>query len=91
MTEKLASLWRLAELAHPERPLARGFARVTGDDGRTLATAAAASAVPHLRLRFADGEVGAVPDGAAGVEAAKPSAYRGSKPAAVRQPGLFDD
>ena len=31
--ERLASLWRLAELAHPERPLKRGFTRVT-DRGR---------------------------------------------------------
>ncbi|QIK96807.1 exodeoxyribonuclease VII large subunit [Sphingomonas sp. HDW15A] len=91
MREKLAGLWRLAELAHPERPLARGFARVTADDGSTLMTAAAAGAVPHLRLRFADGEVGAVPDGARGVETGPASSYRSRKPAAVRQPGLFDD
>ena len=89
--ERLHGLWRLAELAHPEKPLQRGFARVTADDGTTLSTAAAAGRVPHLRLRFADGELGAVPDGASGVEARPPSSYRARKPAAVRQPGLFDD
>lgn len=89
--EKLSHLWRLAELAHPERPLARGFARVTGEDGMTLTTAAAAALRSHLRLRFADGEIGAVPDAAHGVEAKPASSYRSRKPPAVRQPGLFDD
>jgi len=89
--EKLSGLWRLAELAHPDRPLARGFARITADDGSTLTTAKAAGRMAHLRLRFADGELGAVPDGAAGVEAKPPSSYRSRKPAPARQPGLFDD
>ena len=34
--ERLASLWRLAELAHPDRPLKRGFARVTDSAGKTI-------------------------------------------------------
>ena len=32
--DQLASLWRLAELAHPDRPLKRGFARITDRAGR---------------------------------------------------------
>jgi len=91
LNERLSSLWRLAELAHPERPLARGFARVTADDGTTLTTASSTAGRSHLRLRFADGEIGAVPDGAPGVEAKVASSYRRANPAAVRQPGLFDD
>jgi exodeoxyribonuclease VII large subunit len=90
--ERLASLWRLAGLAHPERPLSRGFARVTDDEGRTLMTAAAAGGCAHLELRFADGSVGAIPDSAAGIEPRKASAYRRPRQQpAQRQPGLFDE
>ena len=63
--EKLASLWRLAELAHPERPLQRGFVRVTDRAGRTLIHAADARAAGAIDLRFADGRVAAhIGDGA---------------------------
>ena len=89
--ERLASLWRLAELAHPERPLARGFARVTDDSGHTLQSADTASRCSHLSLRFADGTVGAVPDAKRGIEPRKPSAYRRASQPAASQPGLFDD
>ena len=64
--ERLASLWRLAELAHPERPLQRGFVRVTDRAGKTLVHAAAARAAGAIDLHFADGRVAAqVGDGAA--------------------------
>src|SRR5438445_2578068 len=36
LSEQLSALWKIAELAHPERPLSRGFARVTDRDGKTL-------------------------------------------------------
>ena len=62
-SEGLAALWRLAELAHPERPLQRGFVRVTARDGRTLIHAADARAAAALTLRFADGEVAATVNG----------------------------
>ncbi len=58
--ERLASMWRLAELAHPERPLQRGFARVTNSAGKTISRAADAIAERMLTLHFADGKVGAV-------------------------------
>lgn len=89
--ERLAGLWRLAELAHPERPLSRGFARITDDEGRTLLTAAAAGSRSHITLRFADGALGAVPDGRGGIERPRTSAYRRLRPPATGQPGLFDD
>ena len=54
-SEKLASLWRLAELAHPERPLQRGFVRVTDRRGGTLTSAADARAARLLTLHFGDG------------------------------------
>src|SRR5206468_8687619 len=33
LSEKLAAAWTMAELVHPERPLKRGFARVTSRGG----------------------------------------------------------
>ncbi len=62
--ERLDALWRVAELAHPDRPLRRGYARVTDRDGATLVSAAAARAASRLRLIFHDGPVeAAVGDG----------------------------
>ncbi len=84
-SEKLGSLWRLAELAHPDRPLERGFVRVTDRAGKTLAKAADAIAARLLTLHFGDGEVAAAAgDGPAKVE-------RKARPSYVApQPGLFD-
>jgi exodeoxyribonuclease VII large subunit len=88
LSEKLAAAWKMAELSHPERPLQRGFVRVTARDGQTLTGAAAARAAQLLSLHFRDGEV------PASVESG------GAKPAPVErkpkrsyiapQPGLFD-
>jgi exodeoxyribonuclease VII large subunit len=64
--ERLDALWRVAELAHPNKPLARGYARVEDRDGATLTTAAAARAAARLRLIFADGEVEAATGAGAG-------------------------
>ena len=58
-SERLANLWRLAGLAHPERPLQRGFVRVTDREGRTLVHAGDARSAGFLNLRFADGAVSA--------------------------------
>ena len=85
-SEKLESLWRLAELAHPDRPLARGFVRVTDRAGRTLAKAADAIAARLLTLHFGDGEVAATTgERAAKVERKPRSSY------VARQGGLFDE
>ena len=43
----------------PERTLERGYALAEGPDGEPLTTSAAARAAGRLRLRFADGSVGA--------------------------------
>jgi exodeoxyribonuclease VII large subunit len=91
--ERLSGLWRLAELAHPEKPLQRGFVRVTDRSGKTLVHAAAARAAIAIDLHFADGRVAAqVGDGAAPrpfrparrVERGAPTDYPPG------QPGLFD-
>jgi exodeoxyribonuclease VII large subunit len=76
----------MAELAHPERPLSKGYVRVTSRDGRTLTHAETARAERLLTLRFADGSVDAFVDGARArqVERKPRSSYMKG------QPGLFD-
>ena len=88
LSEQLGALWRMAELAHPERPLERGFARVTDRAGRTLIHAADARAARELRLRFGDGEVDTVVDGAPGK--ASPVERKARRSYVAPQPGLFD-
>ncbi|HEX8308300.1 MAG TPA: exodeoxyribonuclease VII large subunit [Allosphingosinicella sp.] len=74
--ERLGALWRVAELAHPNRPLERGYARVEDKDGRTLISAAAAKAAGRLKLIFGDGDVEAQVGGAAPAERPRrPSPY----------------
>jgi exodeoxyribonuclease VII large subunit len=62
--ERLDALWRVADLAHPNRPLQRGYARVEDRDGRTLISAAAARKAERLRLIFGDGDLEAQVAGA---------------------------
>ena len=61
---RLEALWRLAGQLHPDKPLSRGFARVTDREGRTLTSGAAAEKAGALTLRFADKAVDAVVDSA---------------------------
>jgi exodeoxyribonuclease VII large subunit len=90
--DQLASLWRLAGLAHPERPLQRGFVRVTDREGRTLVHAGDARSAGLLNLRFADGSVEATVEGSvARLERSAPKPYRPHRPRPGPQPGLFDD
>lgn len=58
--ERLDALWKMAQLVHPDRPLTKGFARVTARDGQTLTTATASYAARELILHFEDGKVYAV-------------------------------
>jgi exodeoxyribonuclease VII large subunit len=83
--ERLEGLWRVAQLAHPNRPLERGFARVEDRAGRTLISAAAARSAGALRLVFADGDVEAT---AGAGRPAKPKAGSPARPAS-EQPKLF--
>jgi len=90
LSEKLAATWQVAELVHPDRPLARGFARVTDRDGATLTSAARARAARLLTLHFADGTV----DATAGASERSDPAPLERKPRRTyiaRQPGLFDE
>ena len=87
--EKLEALWKMAELVHPDRPLTRGFARVTARDGRTLTSAASAQSARELTLRFGDGAVDAVTDD--WKASSRPRLERPRRPSYVApQPGLFD-
>jgi exodeoxyribonuclease VII large subunit len=88
LTDQLTAAWKMAELVHPERPLSRGYVRVTSRDGRTLTHAADARAARELRLRFGDGEVDATADGAS----APPRVERQARRSYIApQPGLFDE
>jgi exodeoxyribonuclease VII large subunit len=88
--ERLAALWRLAELAHPERPLARGFVRVTDAAGKTLTRAADAIAAHALTLHFGDGRVEAT--AGESPPAKQPRVERKPRaPYVPPQPSLFDD
>ena len=88
LSEKLAAAWKMAELAHPERPLSKGYVRVTSRDGKTLTHVADARAANRLTLRFGDGSLDASVDGSdlppAPVEPKRPKAHM------PHQPGLFD-
>jgi exodeoxyribonuclease VII large subunit len=87
LTEQLAGLWRMAELAHPERPLSKGYVRVTSRDGATLTRAADARAARLLTLRFGDGTV----DAAVDQSGAHPPLERKPRRSYIPpQPGLFD-
>lgn len=83
--ERLKALWRVAELAHPNRPLERGYARVEDRGGRTLISAAAARAAGRLKLIFSDGEVAAEIAGTAAEKPRRPSYEK----VTVEQPKLL--
>ena len=87
-SDKLASLWRLAELAHPDRPLQRGFARVTSRTGTTIVRAADAVAEKLLSLRFGDGQVEVAVGDCTSPTPVERKAKRSYVPP---QPGLFDE
>jgi len=91
--ERLGSLWRLAELAHPEKPLQRGFVRVTDRSGKTIVHAADARAAGTIDLHFADGRVAAHVGDGVGPTPFRPARRverKGSTSYLPGQPGLFD-
>ena len=55
--ERLEGLWRVAQLAHPNRPIERGYARVESRDGEVLVSAEAARRAQRLSLIFNDGRL----------------------------------
>jgi exodeoxyribonuclease VII large subunit len=88
LSERLSAAWKMAELVHPERPLSRGFVRVTDRSGKTLTHAVDARAARELNLRFGDGDVDATVDG---TPARQPRVERPARRSYLPpQPGLFD-
>ena len=86
LSERLAAAWKMAELVHPERPLSKGFVRVTSRAGQTLTHVEAARAERLLTLRFGDGSVdSAIDDGVP-----KPVERKARRSYIPPQPGLFD-
>jgi exodeoxyribonuclease VII large subunit len=75
--ERLESIWRIAELAHPNKPLERGYARVEDHGGKTLISAAAARAAGRVRMIFKDGAVDA--STVEGLERPRRGTYRAPK------------
>ena len=70
--ERLAALARLAEQLHPDRPLKRGYVRVTGAGGGVVTTRAAAAQEPALELHFADGTLPVSPSGSLAAPRSRP-------------------
>jgi exodeoxyribonuclease VII large subunit len=87
LSERLGAAWKMAELAHPERPLSKGYVRVTSRTGATLTHAADARAAKLLTLRFGDGSVDAAVDDGAPPRPVERKPRRSYIPP---QPGLFD-
>jgi len=85
LSEKLSAAWKMAELVHPERPLSKGYVRVTSRDGRTLTRASEAREAQLLTLHFGDGGLDASVD-----RSRAPVEPRRRKPYIQSQPGLFD-
>ena len=87
LSERLSAAWKMAELAHPERPLSKGYVRVTSRDGSTLIHARDAREARRLTLHFGDGAVDASVDRSATSQTLE---QKRSKPYIRPQPGLFD-
>jgi exodeoxyribonuclease VII large subunit len=90
----LDALWRLALSLDPRRPLSRGFALVTGRDGRVLAHAEQARAAGAMTLTFQDGTLDvSLAEGLAPPRTGDISSSRKSSPkiraTAVHQQDLF--
>ncbi|MGZ2411959.1 exodeoxyribonuclease VII large subunit [Sphingomonas sp. F9_3S_D5_B_2] len=87
LSDRLEAAWKMAGLVHPDRPLSRGFVRVSARDGRTLTRAGDARAENLVTLQFADGAVGATVDATAPPKAVERKPRRSY---IAPQPGLFD-
>ena len=80
--DRLAGLERLLPQLHPDKPLDRGFVRVTDRSGQTLTQREQAARQQLLVLKFRDGDLPVTPDAGARRPAAE-------KPPPPRQGDLF--
>ena len=90
--ERLSRLDQLRRSLDPDAPLARGFARVRGPDGRIVRAAAELSPGDRIRLAFADGDaaatVGHDPDAPVPPDGARPTGR--TRPARTKDPEIRD-
>lgn len=86
---RLQSMWRLAQSYHPDRPLKRGYARVSDPAGHVVATAARARAAMRLTLHFVDGAVDTHIDAPAAPTKVERKPAMPYQSAADRQPKLI--
>ncbi len=86
-SEQLAALRRVMQSLDPELVLKRGYARVTGPDGRTVTDRSAAVRETALTLKFRDGDLPVVPR--AGKPASKPRGANLGKGTPGAQDDLF--
>jgi exodeoxyribonuclease VII large subunit len=85
--DRLAGLERVLSQLDPDKPLARGFARVTDAAGQTLTSKAQSAKEPSLVLKFGDGDL-PVTVGASGSPPPAPRKPR-PKSESTRQGDLF--
>jgi exodeoxyribonuclease VII large subunit len=71
-SERLGSVWRLAEGLSHRRILERGFALVRDGDGHMVRSRSAVSSGAHLTVSFADGSVGVIAEGDAASRPVRP-------------------
>ncbi|UUR07451.1 exodeoxyribonuclease VII large subunit [Sphingomonas glaciei] len=89
--DRLGAAAKMLPLVHPDRPLGRGFVRVTAAaDGRTLTHAADARAAGRLLLRFGDGELPVSTDDGAPVPAPAKVERSPRRAYVPPHPNLFD-
>jgi exodeoxyribonuclease VII large subunit len=89
LSERLESLAKLYVSVDPDRPLQRGFARVTRQDGSLVRGGAALVSGETVDIKFGDGATRqAVVDGASAGDApsspAKPARSRGKSPSSAQ-------
>lgn len=90
--DRLEGLGRLMVSLNPDNILERGYVRVTGADGRTLVSKAAAEKEVALALHFRDGELAVTPGTGAAAVSAAPRPVRAApkdKPAPPEQGKLL--
>ena len=90
LSEQLSAQWKMAELAHPERPLSKGYVRVTNRGGKTLTHSDEARTERLLTLRFVDGAVDASVDDDDDPRRRPAVERKLRRPYIPSQPGLFD-
>jgi exodeoxyribonuclease VII large subunit len=89
LSERLTGLSKLYVSVDPERPLQRGFARVTRADGSLVQAGASLSSGEQVGIKFGDQVTRqAVIDGAAGAQPAKPAKPK-AKASSPAQGDLF--